>query len=71
MLKLLFNYGIHHVGADSRSDLGLHRVFACAEKVLDAHVLLYPFEKEFDLSAVFVEGSDDGCRQTSGFGQKD
>jgi len=45
-------------------DLGLHSVFACAEKVLDAQVLLDPFEKEFDLPAVFVQGCDGGGSQT-------
>jgi len=39
--------------------------------VLDAQVLLDPFEKEFDLPAVFVQGCDGGCRRTGVVGQKD
>jgi len=66
-----FDDGNQHVGADSRPDLGLHSVFACAEKVLDAQVLLDPFEKEFDLPAVFVEGCDGGGRQNGVVGQEE
>ncbi len=70
-MKLLFNDRNQHVGADSRPDLGLQTVFACSEKVLDPQVLLDPFEKEFDLPAVFVEGCDGGGRQTGVVGQED
>ena len=70
-MKLLFNDGNQHVGADGRPDLSLHGVLACAEKVLDAQVLFDPLEEEFDLPAVFVEGCDGGGRQTGVVGQKD
>jgi len=70
-LKLLFNDGNQHVGADSRPDLSLHGVLACAKKVLDAQVLFDPLEEEFDLPAVFVQGCDGGGRQTGVVGQKD
>jgi hypothetical protein len=70
-LKLLFNDGNQHVSADGRPDLSLHGVLACAEKVLDAQVLLDPFEKEFDLPTVFVQGCDGGGRQTGVVGQED
>ena len=70
-MKLLFNDGNQHVGADGRPDLSLHGVLACAEKVLDAQVLLDPLEEEFDLPAVFVESCDGGGRQTGVVGQKD
>lgn len=39
--------------------------------MLDAQVLLDPFEKEFDLPTVFVQGCDGGGRQTGAVGQKD
>ena len=70
-MKLLFNDGNQHVGAYGRPDLSLHGVLACAEKVLDAQVLLDPLEEEFDLPAVFVEGCDGGGRKTGVVGQKD
>ncbi len=70
-LKRLFDDGNQHVGADSRPDLDLRSVFACAEKVLYAQVLLDPFEEELDLPAVFVQGCDGGGRQTGVVGQKD
>ncbi len=70
-MKLLFDDGNQHVGADSRPDLGLHSFFGCAEKVLYAQVLLDPFEEELDLPAVFVQGCDGGGRQTGVVGQKD
>ena len=70
-MKLLFNDGNQHVGADGRPDLSLHGVLACAEKVLDAQVLFDPLEEEFDLPAVFVQGCDGGGRQTGVVGQED
>ena len=70
-MKLHFNDGGQHVGADSRPDLSLHSVLACAQKMLDAQVLLDPFEEEFDLPAVFVEGCDGGGRRTGVVGQED
>ena len=70
-MKLLFNDGNQHVGADSRPDLSLHGALACAEKVLDAQVLLDPFEEEFDLPAVFVQGCDGDGTQTGVVGKED
>lgn len=69
-MKLLFDDGNQHVGADRTPDLGLHSVFACAQKVLYAHLLLDSFEEELDLPAVFVQGCDGGGRQTGVVGQK-
>lgn len=39
-------------------DLGLHSILARAHELLDADVLLDPFEKEIDTPALLVEGGD-------------
>jgi len=70
-LQLLFDDRNQHIGAHGAPDLGLHGVFAGAKKVLYAQVLLYPFEKQFDLPAAFVKiGNSDGG-QCGVVGQKD
>ena len=70
-MQLLFDDRDQHIGTHCAPDLGLHSVLACAQKVLDAQVLLDPFEEEFDLPAVFVQGCDGGSRQAGVVGQKD
>ena len=70
-MQLLFDDRDQHIGTHCASDLGLHGVLACAEKVLDAQVLLDPFEEEFDLPAVLVKGCNGGGGQTGVVGQKD
>jgi hypothetical protein len=70
-LQLLFDDGDQHIGTHCAPDLGLHSILACAQKVLDAQVLLDPFEEELDLPAVFVQGCDGGGRQAGVVGQKD
>ena len=55
----------------SRKLVAIHRVLAGAEKVLDAQVLLDPFEKEFDLPAAFVKVGNRSRRQHCFVGQKD
>ena len=54
-MKLLFDDGNQHVGADSRPDLGLHSVLACAQKVLDAQVLFDPFEEELSFDPAWID----------------
>ena len=47
--------GDQHVSADCNPDLRLDRVLVGAVKRFDAQVLLYPFEKQFDLPALAVQ----------------
>ena len=47
--------GDQHVSADRDPDLRFDRVLVGAIKRLDAQVLLYPFEKQFDLPALAVQ----------------
>ena len=47
--------GDQHVSADCNPDLRLDRVLVGAIKRFDAQVLLYPFEKQFDLPALAVQ----------------
>ena len=54
MQKFLGN-GNQHVSADCNPNLRLNRVLFGAIKGLDAQVLLYPFEKQFDLPALEVQ----------------
>jgi len=69
-LQFPFNNGNQHVGGDGAPDLCLHRVLAVADKSLDTQMLLDPFEKQFDLPALFVQRGDSQRGQRSIVGQK-
>ena len=69
--QLLFDDGDQYVHAHSNPDLRLHRVFGRAEEMFDAQVLLDPFEKQFDLPALFVKGSDGRGWQYEIVGEED
>jgi len=70
-LQLLFDNCDQHIGGNCAPDLGLHSVLACAQKVLDAQVLLDLFEKQFDLPTVFIQGSYGGGGQAGVVGRND
>ena len=63
-MKLLFDDGDEHVS-------GHGAVRAVAEEVLDAQVLLDPFEEQFDLPATLVERGDRQRWQCRVVGQED
>ena len=46
------------IDANSNPDLGLHRIERVAKEVFDHQVLLEPFEEQFDLPALLVNGSN-------------
>jgi len=70
-LKFFLNNGDEHVGGHGAPDLRLDCVLAVAQKLLDAQVLLDPFEKQFHLPAAFVQRSDGQGRQACVVGQED
>jgi hypothetical protein len=70
-LKFFFNNGDEHVGGHGAPNLRLDCVLAVAKKLLDAQVLLNPFEKQFNLPAAFVQRSDGQGRQACVVGQND
>ena len=70
-MQLLFDDRNQHIGAHGAPDLGLYGVLAGAKKVLDAQVLLDPFEKQFDLPAAFVKIGNGGGWQHRVVGKKD
>ena len=57
------NDGDEHVGGYGAPDLRLDCVLAVAQKLLDAQVLLDPFEEQLDLPAAFVQRCDGQGRQ--------
>jgi len=54
-VKLLLDEENDHVGGHGAPDLRIDSVLVGAIKRLDAQVLLYPFEKQFDLPALAVQ----------------
>ena len=70
-MKFFLNNGDEHVGGDGAPDLRLDRVLAVAKKLLDAQVLLDPFEEQLDLPAAFVQSSNGQGRQGRVVGQED
>ena len=70
-MKFFLNNGNEHVGGHGAPDLRLDCVLAVAKKLLDAQVLLDPFEKQFHLQAAFVQRSDGQGRQACVVGQED
>jgi len=56
-LEKLASDGNEQLGADGDPDLSFYRVGAGSIKCLDTHMLLDPFEKQFDLPAKSVEVS--------------
>ena len=69
-MELLFDDGNQHVGGHGAPDLRLHRVFARAQKTLDAQMLLDPFEEQLYLPAAFVQRGNGQRRQCRVVGQK-
>jgi len=70
-LKFFLNNSYEHVGGDGAPDLRLDRVLAVTQKLLDAQVLLDPFEKQFHLPAAFVQSGNGQGRQGRVVGQED
>jgi len=69
-MKLLFDDRNQHIGGYGAPDLRLHRIFAGAQKTLDAQVLLDPFEEQFHLPAILVKCGNGQRRQARVVGQK-
>ncbi len=70
-MKFLLNNGNQHVGGNGAPDLRLDGVLAVAQKLLDAQVLLDPFEEQLDLPAAFVQSCNGQGRQACVVGQED
>ncbi len=70
-MEFFLNNGDEHVGEHGAPDLRLDRVFAVAQKLLDAQVLFDPFEEQFRLLAAFVHRCDGQGRQACVVGQED
>ena len=62
-MKFFLNNGDEHVGGNGSPNLRLDRVIAVAQELLDAQVLLDPFEEQLDLPAVCVQGENCQGRQ--------
>jgi|SRR6267378_1588982 len=70
-IELLVNDGHHEVDGYCNPDLGLYRVGACPEEVLDAEVAFDPAEEELYLPAHLVKRSDDLRRDVQVVGQEE
>ena len=57
-MKLFLDDGNEDIGGYGAPDLGLHRILAGAEELLDSQMLLDPFEEQFDLPAALVQSGD-------------
>ena len=57
-MKFLLNDGNEHLGEHGAPNLRLDCVLAVAQKLLDAQVLLDPFEEQLDLPAAFVQSGN-------------
>ena len=55
---LFVSYQSDQIDANGNPDLGLHRIERIAKEVLDHQVFLKPFEEQFDLPALLVNGSN-------------
>ena len=69
-MKLLSDDRDQHINGHGAPDLRLHSILACAQKLLDAQVLLDPLEKEFYLPPAFVKRSNRERGQRGVVGQK-
>ena len=58
------------IDANSNPDLGLHRIERVAKEVFDHQVLLEPFEEQFDLPALLVNGCNGHCGQVQPIAQE-
>ena len=70
-MKFFFNNGDEHVGGHGAPNLRLDCVLAVAQELLDAQVLLDPFEEQLDLPATFVQSGNGQGRQGRVVGQED
>ena len=69
-MKFLFDNGNQNVSRHGAPDLRLDGVFAVAQELLDAQVLFDPFEEQFHLPAVLVQGRNGQRRQHEVVGQR-
>ncbi len=69
-MQTFLRNGDQHIGAHRNPDLRLHGVFAGAQKLLDAQVLLDPFEEQLDLPALTVQVCNELWLQGKVVGQK-
>ncbi|MEY4911195.1 MAG: hypothetical protein RL761_858, partial [Pseudomonadota bacterium] len=61
----------YQVGTNGNPNLGFHSIQSVAKEVLDREILLEPFEEQFDLPALLINGSNGGCIQIKSVGQED
>ena len=69
-MQFFFDDGNQHVSGHGAPDLRLNRILARAQKVLDAQMLLDPFEEQFHLPTTLVQRGDGQGRQGRVVGQK-
>ena len=61
-LKLLSETGDQHISGNGTPDPHLNCILAVSDKMLDAQMLLGPFEEQLDLPAVLVKRSNGSAR---------
>ncbi len=69
-MKLLLYNGYQHIGRHDAPDFRLNGILAVDQELLDSQVLLDPFEEQFDMPAIPVNGSNSQQRQGKIAGQK-
>ncbi len=70
-MQFLFHYGHEHINRDRDPDLSPQGVLGSAVEILDAQVLLDPFEEQLDLPTAAIKLGDSQWWQAEVVGQKD
>src|SRR6267143_1164351 len=70
-MQFLFHYGHEHINRDGDPDLGPQSILGSAVEILDAQVLLDPFEEQLDLPTAAIKLGDSQGWQAEVVGQKD
>ncbi len=68
--QTLFDDGDQHVSSDASPYFPLDCVFGCSKARLDTQMLFDPFDKQLDLSALFVMYANSQCGKCHVVGQK-
>jgi len=63
-------YQSNQIDANGNPDLGPHRIERVAKEMFDHQILLEPFEEQFDLPALLVNGGNSQCGQVQTIAQK-
>lgn len=67
---MLLDNGDEHVHCDGDPDLGLHRIFRGPVELLDAKMLLHPFEEKLHLPPIFVQSGNGQGRNREEVGEE-